>query len=132
MQRRNDRFSLSRPGATFRFFFVLSLALVALIVVALCWRLRAPLLLAYLIAINLVMMLAYFYDKQAAIRNYLRVPENVLHVLAAAGGTPAAVVSQAAFRHKTIKSSFRMWFWSIFVVQVALLAAWLYFARPWA
>ena len=131
MQRKNYGGSLSRPGATFRFFIVLSLILVVATAIVLRWRLRAPLLVGYLIAVNLVVILAYFYDKQAAVRGYLRVPERVLHVLAAAGGTPAAMFSQSAFHHKTIKSSFRVWFWIILVTQIILLTAWLVYAKPW-
>ncbi|HWE98141.1 MAG TPA: DUF1294 domain-containing protein [Tepidisphaeraceae bacterium] len=111
----------------FRFFLVLSL----LVGAATAWLLyaRAGWLLAaaYLGGVNLATACAYLYDKFAAVRGYGRIPERLLHVLAACGGTPAALVSQIVFRHKTIKRSFRTWFWAIFAVQLAALAAWAYF-----
>lgn len=79
----------------------------------------------YLIAINLVTLLAYAYDKLASAYGWLRIPERLLHLLAAAGGTPAAWVGQYLLRHKTQKESFRRRFWLIVVVQVVAIAAWI-------
>ena len=80
-------------------------------------------LIGYVAGINLATMVLYGYDKRAAVKNRLRVPENVLHVVALLGGSPAALLSQRMFRHKTVKTSFRVSFWLIVVVQIALLAA---------
>jgi uncharacterized membrane protein YsdA (DUF1294 family) len=52
------------------------------------------------------------------------VPEVVLHGLALAGGSPAALLAMRLFRHKTAKSGFRFVFWVIVAAQ-ALLAAYL-------
>jgi uncharacterized membrane protein YsdA (DUF1294 family) len=73
--------------------------------------------------INLATVALYGYDKRAASTNRLRVPENVLHLAALLGGSPAALLSQRMFRHKTSKTSFRIWFWLIVVVQLAAIAA---------
>jgi uncharacterized membrane protein YsdA (DUF1294 family) len=54
------------------------------------------------------------------------VPETVLHGLALAGGTLGAYVGMHLFRHKTIKGSFRLVFWVIALLQVALVLAALY------
>jgi uncharacterized membrane protein YsdA (DUF1294 family) len=111
----------------FRFFLAPCLVIGA----AAAWLLHAragwPLVAAYLGGINLATACAYVYDKFAAVRGYGRIPERLLHVLAACGGSPAALVSQSVFRHKTIKRSFRMWFWAIFAVQLAALAVWAYY-----
>jgi uncharacterized membrane protein YsdA (DUF1294 family) len=56
-----------------------------------------------------------------------RVPESVLHLMALAGGTPAAFAGQRALRHKTAKQSFRAWFWVIVVAQTAALSAWVWY-----
>jgi uncharacterized membrane protein YsdA (DUF1294 family) len=82
-----------------------------------------PLLVGYLAGINLAAIALYGYDKRAAMKNRLRVPENVLHVVALLGGSPAALLSQKLFRHKTVKTSFRISFWLIVVVQIAGIAA---------
>jgi uncharacterized membrane protein YsdA (DUF1294 family) len=84
---------------------------------------------AYLIAVNLVTLGMYAYDKIAARGTYLRVPELTLHVLGLAGGTPAALLGQWRFRHKTIKSSFRVKFFLIIIFQLLVLGQWLYYAN---
>ena len=102
-------------------------ALIALVIVgsavalAVYWAVSP--LIGYLAGINLSTMALYGYDKRAAIKNRLRVPENLLHLAALLGGSPAALLSQQMFRHKTAKTSFRVSFWLIVVVQIALIAA---------
>jgi uncharacterized membrane protein YsdA (DUF1294 family) len=97
-------------------------------------RLNWGALLAFLGGINLATFGAYLYDKSVArgeggaTRGRLwRVPETVLHVLALAGGTPAAFAGQKLLRHKTVKRPFRAWFWSIVVLQIAVLSFWIWY-----
>ena len=78
-------------------------------------------LFSYLLAINCTTFLFYAYDKRAALSKWKRVPEIVLHGLALLGGTPFAFLGQYLFRHKTIKGSFRIVFWLIFIIQIILL-----------
>lgn len=92
-------------------------------------RFGFPFWLAYLAGVNVVTFFAYLYDKAAAGRSAWRVPERGLHILAFAGGSPAAVVGQAAFRHKTAKRSFRIWFWGIVIVQIAAIIIWTIYPR---
>ena len=73
--------------------------------------------------INLATVALYGYDKAVAGGRSLRVPEKVLHLLAFAGGSPAALLSQTLFRHKTVKPSFRRTFWLIVGLQTVLLGA---------
>jgi uncharacterized membrane protein YsdA (DUF1294 family) len=77
---------------------------------------------AWLAAITVVTFLAYGYDKSAAGSRRTRVPERVLLALALAGGTLGALVAMPAFRHKTIKQEFRLRFWAVVVIQLALAA----------
>ncbi len=82
-------------------------------------------LIAYLAGVNVATLLLYAYDKAAASRgDWLRVPERVLHAAALAGGTPAAFTAQVALRHKTVKRSFRLWFFSILALQLTAVAVW--------
>jgi uncharacterized membrane protein YsdA (DUF1294 family)/cold shock CspA family protein len=78
-------------------------------------------LIAYLIAINLTTFLLYGYDKWISSGEALRVPEYNLHALALLGGSPAGLLAQKFFRHKTIKGSFQLIYWFIVVLQMVLL-----------
>lgn len=88
---------------------------------------RTGALLAYVAGVNLTTLGAYAYDKSVAGNTaHWRVPEVVLHLLALAGGTPAAFVGQYVLRHKTRKAGFRNWFWVIAIVQSAAVAVWVW------
>lgn len=78
-------------------------------------------LLAYFIAVNITTFLLYGYDKFISSGEKLRVPEYNLHALALLGGSPAGLLAQKFFRHKTLKGSFQLVYWLIVVVQMALL-----------
>ncbi len=111
--------------STYRFYGALALAAVALGVFVLI-RLGLSFgegLPAYLVTINLVTLVGYGYDKLIAGTGTPRVPESLLHTLALLGGSPAALLAQRWFRHKTLSVSFRVVFWTIVALQcVALLA----------
>ena len=94
-------------------------------------RLNFGALLAFLGGINFATFGAYLYDKSVARGEgrFWRVPETVLHVLALAGGSPAAFAGQKLLRHKTVKQPFRAWFWSIVVLQTAAMSLWVWHAR---
>jgi uncharacterized membrane protein YsdA (DUF1294 family) len=78
---------------------------------------------AYLAAVNMVTLGCYGLDKYSSIGRHARMPEALLHILAAVGGTPGAFVGQVVFRHKTRKASFQRVFALIVVAQLALLLA---------
>jgi uncharacterized membrane protein YsdA (DUF1294 family) len=78
---------------------------------------------AWLVAVNLVAFGYYGFDKFRARAGRRRVPEVVLHFLAIVGGTVGAYLGMRVFRHKTIKGPFRLIFWFIVVLQLALIAA---------
>ncbi len=73
---------------------------------------------AYLVSANAMTLLLYGYDKRQAIVGGFRVPELVLHLGALCGGTPAALLGQALFRHKTSKFRFQAVFAAIILVQI--------------
>ena len=84
------------------------------------------LLAAWMAAVNLTAFAYFGYDKLCARVGARRVPEAVLHGLAFAGGSLGAYGGMQVFRHKTIKSSFRIFFWFIVVMQLLLIAAVIY------
>ncbi len=75
----------------------------------------------YLLGVNCATLACYGYDKAMARTGGRRVRESVLHLLAAVGGTPGALVAQQLLRHKTRDRAFRRVFWTIAVVQAAAL-----------
>lgn len=117
--------SMYRPK---RFFAAVGLLLAATLSLLL-WRLGLPPAYAYLAGVNVVTLLAYGYDKRRAIAGKGRVPEVVLHLAALLGGTPGALLAQGLFRHKTRKTSFRLVFAAIILLQLALAFAYWRFVR---
>ncbi len=87
--------------------------------------LGAPGLWSYLFALNFTTFALYAYDKAAASKGQMRMPENVFHGLHLLGATPLALIGQLVFRHKTRKQPFQMIFWIIVAVQIVAIA--LYF-----
>ena len=106
--------------SAYTFFGMISLVLLVFLFSFLYFYFRLACLWSYLIAINFTTFLLYFYDKKAALSEWRRVPEAVLHALTFLGGTPFAFFAQRLFRHKTIKGSFRIVFWLIFLIQIVL------------
>ena len=72
-----------------------------------------------MISINLVVMLAYWLDKRAAVRGAWRVPERNLHALELLGGWLGARIAQKVFHHKNKKKSYQAVFWFLGVAQIA-------------
>ncbi len=85
------------------------------------YRVHLSPILAYIVAINIVGFMMYAFDKFLAKRGWLRIPESLLHLLAFAGATPAAILAQQLFWHKTTKRSFQIMFWLIALVQIVLV-----------
>ncbi len=81
-------------------------------------------LLAWLVAINIITVATYRYDKFTATSTRTRVPERVLLVLEAVGGTIGAAFAMWVLRprHKTKSVGFLVWFVSILLVQAAGVA----------
>ena len=86
-------------------------------------------LLAWLLAISLSTFAAFGLDKLAARRQSWRVPEAALLALTFVGGTLGALAAMSAFRHKTVKGSFRLRFFGVVALQLALLAGWWWWRR---
>ena len=121
----------SRQGNPFWTFIAVALAVVTAATYAAVSS-TLPAWAGALAGVNLATVLLYGYDKAVSGGTKLRVPEKVLHLLAFFGGSPAALLSQAMFRHKTIKPSFRRAFWLIVALQVIVVgaASWWVLRRP--
>ena len=97
----------------------------------LLWRAGIPAFYACLLGVNATTLLLYGYDKRQAIVGGYRVPESLLHGAALLGGSPAALVGQGLFRHKTRKRRFQAVFVAIVLLQVAAIYAyWFVYRAP--
>jgi uncharacterized membrane protein YsdA (DUF1294 family) len=72
------------------------------------------------IAINLLTILSFATDKQAAVRGERRTRESTLLLLAALGGSPAAFWARRHYRHKTRKQPFSLRLYAIATVQAGV------------
>jgi uncharacterized membrane protein YsdA (DUF1294 family) len=112
-------------------FALLPLGLAVAAAIALALGLHLDPLVSWLIAVNVVTLLTYGYDKWIAGSNRTRVPERVLLLLAFVGGTIGALLGMYLFHHKTVKSSFQLRFWLVVLVQVALVVLYFAWLKPW-
>ena len=79
-----------------------------------------PVLIAYLIVINLVTLFAFIIDKKKAKRSKWRIPEATLLGLAVLGGSIGAWLGMRLWRHKTLHNKFRFGIPLIFLAQLAI------------
>lgn len=120
--RRNGPMADDRRASPSRTFLLVAASIVAAVTGG-AVALSLPALLGLFAGVNVATIALYGYDKAVAGGSRLRVPENVLHLLAFVGGSPAALLGQSLFRHKTVKPAFRRRFWLIVVAQLAILTA---------
>lgn len=76
----------------------------------------------YLVIINLCTFVVFLWDKIRAQKGEWRVQESTILLMCALGGTPAAFLARAIFRHKTRKQPFGYILIAIAVVQVVAVA----------
>lgn len=87
----------------------------------------------WLLAINIVTVGVYRYDKMIAGSSRSRIPERNLLLLALFGGSPGAYIAMFLWRprHKAQKGSFQWKYWAIVVGQIVLLGGyWQFWQRP--
>ncbi len=75
---------------------------------------------------SLVTFIAYAVDKRAAVRGEWRTPESTLHALELFCGWPGAWLAQRLLRHKSAKTSFRIVFFMMAALNLAVLAYFIY------
>lgn len=69
--------------------------------------------------LSIVCLLAYAFDKAAAVAGRWRSSERSLLLLGLVGGWPGGLIAQQLLRHKSSKAAFRIAFWGTAVVNVA-------------
>ncbi len=80
---------------------------------------------AYIAIISLISVIICIYDKVISKKNkvQLRIPESVLLILSALGGSVAMLLTMLVIRHKTKHIKFMLGIPIIIVLQAALIAA---------
>lgn len=76
----------------------------------------------YLIAINILTFIIYGIDKLKAKKNWRRISESTLLLLAVAGGSIGAWLGMMVWRHKTKHWKFLIGVPAIFLLQLSLIA----------
>jgi uncharacterized membrane protein YsdA (DUF1294 family)/cold shock CspA family protein len=116
---------LSIPYLKFLLIGVVSALLLAGLVIVLDQSASLPIWIALWVgAFSIASYGAYAYDKAQAQSSGLRVPEAVLHLMSALGGSPGSFVAMRTLRHKTKKAAFQAIFWLIVAAQAGLLIWW--------
>mgnify|MGYP005763969911 CR=1 FL=1 len=77
----------------------------------------------YLIAINLITLLAMYIDKQKAKKSKRRISEKTLFTLVFLGGGIGGIAGMYIFRHKTKKTRFIIGFPAIVIFQTLVVIA---------
>jgi uncharacterized membrane protein YsdA (DUF1294 family)/cold shock CspA family protein len=106
------------PVSPYKFFLGATILLTATLTVALTLYGEIPPLLAYLVAINGATFIALGFDKSSAAFGSTRVPEKILFLCAALGGSLGLLLAITLFRHKTQKSSLQFVVALIFIAQM--------------
>ena len=80
---------------------------------------------AYLIVISIISMIICIYDKVISKKNdvKLRIPEKVLLLFSALGGSVAMFITMLIIRHKTKHVKFMLGIPIIMIVQIAIAVA---------
>lgn len=78
---------------------------------------------------SLATFLLYAEDKSRAKRGGWRISENTLHLWELAGGWWGGFIAQKRLRHKNIKSSYQIMFWTIVTFHMAFWVVWLFLGK---
>ncbi len=76
---------------------------------------------SWIIGVSIASFFTYAYDKSIAGHGITRVPEVILHLLTALGGTIGSFAAMRIFHHKTLKRPFQLIFWAIVAIQVVVI-----------
>ena len=79
-------------------------------------------LVAYIVIVNIIAFCLYGIDKSAAIKQKQRIPNRVLLLIAAFGGSLGALAGMYTFRHKTKKWYYTVTVPALLIIQIAAAA----------
>lgn len=90
------------------------------------WITGNPIPIILYTVMSLVTFSLYAEDKSRAKGGQWRISESTLHLCEFAGGWLGGFVAQRKLRHKSIKSSYQIVFWTIVVIHIAFWIDWLF------
>ena len=76
---------------------------------------------SWIASVSIASFFTYGYDKSIAGKGVTRIPEVVLHLLTALGGTIGSFAAMRIFHHKTQKTPFQVVFWVIVAIQIVVI-----------
>lgn len=79
----------------------------------------------YIIAINIVGIIAMFIDKEKAKRGAWRISEKALFIITLLGGGIGTIAGMYIFRHKTKKLNFVVGFPVILITEITMIIYWI-------
>jgi len=82
------------------------------------------------VVLSAACLMAYAFDKSAAVAGRWRSSEQSLLVLGVMGGWPGGLIAQHLLRHKSSKASFREAFWGTVVFNIAAFVGYHVLIRP--
>lgn len=74
----------------------------------------------YLLIVNYIAFSLYHLDKERARKGKRRISEKNLLTIVSFGGGLGAYLGMQKYRHKTNKTSFKVWFYAIVLIQVLI------------
>ena len=74
------------------------------------------------LVMSIVTIVVYAMDKHKATNGKWRIPEATLHLFELLCGWPGAMLAQVIIRHKNAKVPFQLVFWTMLIINVAILA----------
>lgn len=77
----------------------------------------------YLLIVNYIAFSLYHLDKERALKGKRRISEKNLLTIVVFGGTLGAYIGMQKYRHKTKKTSFKLWFYAIVLLQILVFFA---------
>ncbi len=119
---------ISKPRSGF-FIGIVSAAFIGyLLFCILSGRVQLVVLEVYTLA-SIIAFATYWIDKNKAVKDKRRIPEDTLHMMALLCGWPGAYAAQRITRHKTVKESFQR----VFMITVVLnIAGFIVYSSPTA
>jgi uncharacterized membrane protein YsdA (DUF1294 family)/cold shock CspA family protein len=117
-------------GIPYLRFLLIGVGSAILLLIGLAFALDKPTSLAlwlvlWVAALSIATFGVYGWDKSQAKAGGTRVPEVVLHLLDALGGSPGGFIAMRVFHHKTSKRDFQVIYWLTVAVQVSVIAWWI-------
>ncbi|MBP8934244.1 MAG: DUF1294 domain-containing protein [Prevotella sp.] len=78
-------------------------------------------IISYVIVINVITLMIYGIDKWKAKHSKWRIPEAILLIMAAVGGSIGAWTGIKLFHHKTLHKKFKYGVPAIFLIQLGIV-----------